>query len=190
MKIIAGIDEAGRGCLAGPVVAAAAIIDQKIDFISQIKDSKKLSPQKRQELYYKITKILPFGIGVVSEKIIDKINILQATKLAMQQAYLNLEKNFYQPDLVLVDGNFVPEINVKAEFVIKGDDKIKEISTASIIAKFYRDSLLQNLHQKYPAYNWQKNKGYATKEHRDAIKKNGICQYHRLSFSTAPIWDC
>jgi ribonuclease HII len=182
--VIAGIDEAGRGCLAGPVVAGAVIINQKINFIDQLKDSKKLSPKKHQELYHKIVKILPFGIGVVDEKTIDEINILQATKLAMQQAYVNLEKNFFQPDLVLVDGNFVPKINVKANFVIKGDDKIKEISAASIIAKFYRDSLMKELHQQYRVYNWQKNKGYATKEHREAIKSHGICKYHRLSFSS------
>jgi ribonuclease HII len=175
--VVAGVDEAGRGPLAGPVVSAAVIIDQN-NLIEGIKDSKKLSKNKREELYEAITQNYVWSIGVVGPKEIDQINILEATKKACVIAVEGLIK---EPSVVIVDGNM--EFSDK-RFVsyIKGDDKSISIAAASIIAKVTRDRIMELLHQEFPYYLWAKNSGYGTKEHISAIKKYGSSIHHRLSF--------
>lgn len=164
--------------LAGPVVAAATHISEKFD-VSGIKDSKKLSRKTREKLFERITKGCLYSIGLVSERTIDKINIKEATKLAMKKAILV----FNSADFVLVDGNFIPSgLNICAKPIIKGDSLSVSIAAASIVAKVFRDGLMNILHSDFPIYNWKKNKGYGTKEHRDAIKKYGPCKYHRKTF--------
>ena len=182
---VAGIDEAGRGSLVGPVVAACVIIDHSKlcpKIFEKINDSKKLSIKNRFLIYQKLLELNSIGIGIVEAKIIDKINIFQATKLAMKLAFDNLIKRKFLPQIALVDGNFIPEINCPAKSIIKGDNKSKSIAAASIIAKQTRDNLMLKMHQKYPQYKWDKNKGYGTKSHLDNIKKHGICDLHRKSF--------
>lgn len=188
VSFVAGIDEAGRGPLCGPVFASCAIVNK--NFIpADVNDSKKLTESKREKIFDEIlnlenSKKLFFGVGIASVEEIDSINIRNATKLAMKRSYENL-LNKYQDlkvDVVIVDGNFVPDICVKSDFIIKGDQKSISIATASIIAKVSRDHLLRNLDLEFPQYNWKKNKGYGTKEHIEAIKKYGICKYHRKSF--------
>ncbi|MES2677323.1 MAG: ribonuclease HII [Pseudomonadota bacterium] len=182
-SIVVGIDEAGRGPLAGPVVAASAILDKKI-YPQELNDSKKLSSKARNEIFLELINTIKFGIGVVDEKTIDKINILNATKLAMQLAFENLcQKYQIIPDMVLVDGNFIPNINCSAKAIIKGDSKSLSIAAASVIAKETRDEIMTKLDSEFPQYNWQKNKGYPTQNHYEMIKKFGICQYHRQSFT-------
>ena len=177
--VICGIDEVGRGCLAGPVVASAVILD--INNIPKgINDSKKLSKNKRYILYEEIMKTskqVAFGQASVDE--IDKLNILNASLLAMERAYSNLCR---KSDFALVDGKFVPKIKCKVLNIIKGDTKSLSIAAASIMAKVNRDKILQLLHKKFPKYNFINNMGYGTKEHYDAIKEYGICQHHRKSF--------
>lgn len=181
--IIAGIDEAGRGPLAGPVVAACVILD-KNHFPHNLNDSKKLSPKQRAEIFLQLKNSAQFGIGIIDEKIIDEINILNATKLAMQKSFENLcIKYNLKPDAVIVDGNFVPQINCKAQAIIKGDSKSLSIAAASIIAKETRDQIMLKLDEEFPDYEWRKNKGYPTKLHFDKISKIGICKYHRRSFT-------
>jgi ribonuclease HII len=185
-KLICGIDEAGRGPLAGPVVASCYLMNQNLN-IAEINDSKKLSKKTRQEIYGKIKNIEKFGIGIVEEKIIDKINILQATKLAMKMAYQDFCcKNKIYPKIILVDGNFLPfdicDDIEKILPIIKGDQKSISIATASIIAKEVRDEIMQNYHYKYPLYSFDKHCGYGTKLHLEKIKQHGICQIHRKSF--------
>ncbi len=179
-SIEAGCDEAGRGCLAGPVVAAAVILPKNIK-IKSLNDSKKLSQKQREELYPIIKqKALAFGIGVVSCNEIDDINILNASFLAMHRA---LDQLKIKPDLLLIDGNrFNPYKNIKHECIIKGDGKFLSIAAASILAKVTRDEIMHTLHLEHPNYNWSKNKGYPTKAHRNAILKFGACVYHRKSF--------
>lgn len=183
-SIVAGIDEAGRGPLAGPVVAACVVLD-KNNYPQKINDSKKLSKKLRKEIFASLIKNSKFGIGIVEAAKIDEINILQATKLAMFRAYENLQ-NKYQIDakLLLVDGNFIPfkndQIEIKA--IVKGDQKSLSIAAASIIAKETRDEIMLNLHHKFPYYAFDKNAGYPTKSHIEAIEKFGICQFHRKSF--------
>ncbi len=179
-KIIAGCDEAGRGCLAGPVVAAAVILPK--NFNNKIlNDSKLLSKKKR----YLLRKIIEeeahsFSIGIVSPKKIDEINILNASLLAMHKAIDKLKK---QPDLLIIDGNkFKPYKNIKHICIVKGDTKYFSIAAASVLAKTYRDDIMKKLDVKIPCYNWKNNKGYPTKEHRLAIKDNGKSIYHRTSF--------
>jgi ribonuclease HII len=190
-KIIAGIDEAGRGPLAGPVVAGAvAIIDKKVNknIFVLIKDSKKLSENQREKAYQAILEQswLAFGIGKVSEKIIDKINIFEATKLAMIRAVADLEKKIKtQSDYLILDGNQKINLPTKQQTIVKADAKIFSCSAASIIAKVTRDRLMRKLDKKYPAYGFAKHKGYGTKNHVQAIKRNGPCPIHRFSF--API---
>lgn len=197
--IVAGIDEAGRGPLAGPVVASCAILDQNDFFgqdaniiLSQINDSKKLSKIQRGKIFLELTKKVTFGVGIVNEKIIDEINILQATKLAMLRAFLDLQ-NKYQlfPQVVLIDGNFIPfaKENLKEKnkiqtmsAIIKGDQKSLSIAAASIIAKETRDNIMKDLHVKYPNYGFDRHAGYPTKFHIEQIKKFGICEFHRKSF--------
>ncbi|MDX2083600.1 MAG: ribonuclease HII [Rickettsiales bacterium] len=184
--LVAGIDEAGRGPLAGPVVAACVILNRD-NYPSEINDSKKLSPKLRQKIFLDLKKKSHFGVGVVEAEVIDKINILQATKLAMLLALQDLSKKYQlSPQIILVDGNFIPFaktdkiLEIKA--IVKGDQKSLSIAAASIIAKETRDQIMQNLHQKFPQYNWHKNAGYPTKSHIEKIKEFGICELHRKSF--------
>jgi ribonuclease HII len=175
--IIAGVDEAGRGPLAGPVVAAAVIVNQA-NLIEGIRDSKKLSKNKREELYTKITENYIWSVGVVESKEIDEINILEATKKACVLAVTGLK---HQPSVVIVDGNMKFKDNRFISYV-KGDDKSISIAAASIIAKVTRDKMMEQLHYEFPHYLWLKNSGYGTKDHISAIKKYGSCIHHRLSF--------
>lgn len=176
----AGVDEAGRGCLAGPVVAAAVIL-KKDFFHPDLNDSKQLSAKQREILEVIIKKeALAWEIGTVDNEKIDEINILNATFLAMNKAVSGLKE---KPDLILIDGNrFVNTSGIKHKCIIKGDSIYSSIAAASVLAKTYRDHLMRNFHHEYPVYNWQKNKGYPTFEHRQAIASNGICPYHRKSF--------
>ncbi len=178
-EFICGIDEAGRGPLAGPVVAAAVILP-KNEKILYVNDSKKLSPEMRERLYDEITKkALSYGVGIVSHTEIDKINILQATYEAMKKAVSKLKP---EPTLLLNDAVRIPGIDIRQVNIIKGDAKSLSIAAASIIAKVTRDRIMIDLADKYPEYNFKSNKGYGSKEHIDAIKKYGPCEIHRRSF--------
>jgi ribonuclease HII len=184
MKILAGVDEVGRGSLIGPVYAAAVILNKSINK-KFIKDSKSISKKKREELYSYIKKNSIWAIGQSSVKEIEKLNILNASLLAMKRAILKLTK---KPSLVLIDGNRLPDLkNYKLEYVIRGDQKIPSISAASIIAKISRDRFITTLSKQFNNYGWDTNSGYGTKEHLRAIKKFGITEYHRKTFS--PICD-
>ena len=184
MKILAGVDEVGRGSLIGPVYAAAVILNKSINK-KLLKDSKSLSKKKREELYSYIKKNSIWAIGQSSVKEIEKLNILNASLLAMKRAILKLTK---KPSLVLIDGNRLPYLrNYKLEYVIRGDQKIPSISAASIIAKVSRDRFITKLSKQFNNYGWKTNSGYGTKEHLKAIKKFGITEYHRKTFS--PICD-
>ena len=177
----AGCDEAGRGCLAGPVVAAAVILPNRYQN-KQLNDSKKLSEKLRIKLRCEINnKALAVGIGIVSEKKIDEINILQASLLAMHYAIKNLK---IKPHYLVVDGNkFNPYPTIEHTCIVKGDSKFLNIAAASIIAKTTRDDLMNELSKEFPNYGWKQNKGYPTKDHRLAISKYGVTKYHRISFS-------
>ena len=180
-KCVVGLDEAGRGPLAGPVVAGAVLIKKEnLEILEGINDSKKLSEKQREEFYKILTKHkdIEWGVGIVSEKIIDKINILEATKLAMKKAIKNLN-----PDFLLLDGNFFINSIVRQKSVVRGDQKVISIAAASIIAKVTRDRLMLKYHKKYPQYGFDKHKGYPTKLHVQKIKKIGICSIHRKSFA-------
>ena len=184
MKILAGVDEVGRGSLIGPVYAAAVILNKSINK-KLLKDSKSLSRKKREELYSYIKKNSIWAIGQSSVKEIEKLNILNASLLAMKRAIIKLRK---KPSLVLIDGNKLPNLrNYKLEYVVKGDQKIPSISAASIIAKVSRDRFITKLSKQFDNYGWNTNSGYGTKEHLRAIKKFGITEYHRKTFS--PIFD-
>ena len=178
--IEAGCDEAGRGCLAGPVFAAAVILPKNIK-APELDDSKKLSEIKRHSLRAFIEKkAIAFKVIQISPSKIDEINILNASILAMQKAVLALQT---RPEYILVDGNkFKPTEDIPHECIIKGDGKYKSIAAASILAKTYRDEYMEKIHQEYPYFNWKKNKGYPTKSHRLEISKHGSTKYHRLSF--------
>ena len=181
--MVVGIDEAGRGPLAGPVVAAIAMLD-KNNYPKNLNDSKKLSPKIRAEIFLELQKNAKFGIGIIDEKIIDKINILNATKFAMRRAFEDFcQKYQIVPNAAIVDGNFIPDINCPAKAVIKGDQKSLSIAAASVIAKETRDKIMFELGKEFPQYNWQQNKGYPTKSHFEAIKQFGISKYHRQSFT-------
>jgi len=178
-KIIAGVDEVGRGSLVGPVYAAAVILNDKIDK-KKLKDSKKLKKKNREILYKYIKKNSFWSIGSASLQEIEKINILNATLLAMKRAIKKLKK---KPKLVLIDGNKSPKIkNYQLKNIVKGDQKIPEISAASIIAKVSRDRLVSKMSKKFKKYCWDKNAGYGTKEHLNALKKYGITKHHRKTF--------
>ena len=174
--IIAGTDEVGRGCLAGPVVAAAVILKKKIE---NLDDSKKLTSKKRNTLSKIVLESSYYGFGVVTNDEIDQINILNASLLAMKRAILNWP---IKPTLVLVDGIYKPDLDIPMKTIIGGDSLEDAISAASIIAKVYRDNLMIEYNKIYPDYSFEKNKGYGTKEHFFAIQKKGICKIHRKSF--------
>ncbi|PHV71124.1 ribonuclease HII [Sporanaerobium hydrogeniformans] len=177
---LAGVDEVGRGPLAGPVVAAAVILSPEAKLIG-VKDSKKLSEERREELYDAIIKeALAIGIGIIEAPIIDEINILQATFEAMRQALHYLKKPY---DYLLVDGDkTIPCIEVSQSAVIKGDDKSASIAAASIIAKVTRDRLMREYAKEYPGYDWENNKGYGSSRHYEAIQRLGLTPLHRKSF--------
>ena len=182
MKIIAGVDEVGRGSLIGPVYAAAVILKKTVK-LKLLKDSKSLTKEKREFLSKYIKKNSTWAIGKASNKEIDKINILQASMLAMKRAVKKLKK---RPSHLLIDGNLLPDLkNLKMRAVVKGDQKIPAISAASIIAKVSRDKFIISLAKKNSGYFWHQNFGYGTKQHLNAIKKLGISIHHRKSF--API---
>ena len=180
MRKIAGVDEVGRGSLVGPVYAAAVIFKKNIDK-SKIKDSKKLSKEKRNILEKYIKKNSIWSIGSASLREIERLNILNASLLAMTRALKKLKK---KPKFVLVDGNRSPKIkNLKFKAIIKGDEKIRSISAASIIAKVARDKMITSLGKKFEGYYWHKNYGYGTKQHLKAIKTLGVTSHHRKNFS-------
>lgn len=179
-----GTDEAGRGCLAGPVTAAAVILPS--DFVNTIlNDSKQLSEKKRMLLKPIIeAKSLSYGIQHIFEDEIDNINILNASIKAMHGS---IEQLTIEPDYIIVDGNkFKPYNSIPYKTIIKGDGKYLNIAAASILAKTYRDLYMEKIHEEFPMYNWKKNKGYPTKEHRLAIEKYGVTKYHRKSFRLLP----
>ena len=184
---MACLDEAGRGPLAGPVVACAVCFKSGLarlkPGLGRIKDSKKLSPKRREEFYKILTKHLDleWGIGRVSEKVIDRINILEATKLAMEKALTKLKR---RSDFLILDGNFKINSAVPQKSIIKADEKVFSCMAAGIIAKVTRDRLMKRYHLEYPCYGFDKHKGYPTKKHKRVIKKNGICKIHRKSFKS------
>jgi ribonuclease HII len=178
-KSIAGVDEAGRGPLAGPVVAAAVIFSHDYQN-NQIKDSKKISVSKREELYEVImNEAMAVGIGTADPDLIDRINILQASIQSMREAVLELST---APDFILIDGSHKIPLRISQKPIVKGDALSISIAAASIIAKVSRDRIMEMYHRQFPQYNFLQNKGYGTKEHRDAILEYGLCKIHRRSF--------
>jgi ribonuclease HII len=179
-----GTDEAGRGCLAGPVVAAAVILKDNFS-LKELNDSKLLSEKNRNVLEKIIkAKAISFSITAITPLQIDEINILNASILAMQESIKKLNP---LPKFIIVDGNrFKPVLNIPYQTIIKGDSKYQSIAAASILAKTYRDAFMEKIHEEFPMYNWKLNKGYPTKDHRDAIRKFGITKYHRKTFRLLP----
>lgn len=179
----AGCDEAGRGCLAGPVVAAAVILKKDADY-SELNDSKQITEKKRMQLRELVmNEALAYGIGTVTAEEIDKINILNASFLAMHRA---LDELKLQPELLLIDGNrFNPYKKIKHICVVGGDAKYQSIAAASILAKTTRDMMMEQYDAQFPVYNWKKNKGYPTSEHKRAIAEHGITPLHRKTFNMA-----
>ena len=182
-SLIAGVDEAGRGPIAGPVVAAAVILPQNCR-IKGIRDSKKIPEKEREELFWAILlNALCIGIGIVESEEIDRINILRATRQAMYSAVMDLTNNISsKPDVILIDAVTIPSITIKQIPIIKGDAKSVSIAAASIIAKVVRDGIMIKYHSIYPQYEFHKHKGYATKSHLDKIERYGPCPIHRKSF--------
>ena len=181
--IEAGCDEAGRGCLAGPVVAAAVVLKKGVDY-PELNDSKQLTEKKRMQLRELIMQeALSYGVGIVTAPEIDEINILNASFLAMHRA---LDQLTVQPELLLIDGNrFNPYKKLKHVCIVGGDAKYQSIAAASILAKTTRDMMMEQYSEQYPVYNWKKNKGYPTPEHKKAIADYGITPLHRKSFNMA-----
>ena len=178
--LMAGVDEAGRGPLAGPVVAAAVILDD-LHPIAGLNDSKKLSAKRREKLFDEIkAKALCFSIAEATVQEIDEINILQATMLAMKRA---VEALRLPPKLVLVDGNRLPTLSIRAEAIVQGDALVPAISAASILAKVHRDRLCDAMHQRYPAYGFDQHKGYGTAQHLAALQAHGPADCHRMTFA-------
>lgn len=181
---VACLDEAGRGPLCGPVTAGAVFVKPGFTLtpdLAGVKDSKQLSARKREEFYKILIKhpAMKWGIGIVSEKVIDKINILEATKLAMIKAVRKLKK---RPDFLILDGKMEINLPIPQKSIVKGDEKVFSCALASIIAKVTRDRIMLNYHKKYPQYGFDRHKGYPTKCHYSAIRKYGPCQIHRKSF--------
>ena len=183
-KIECGTDEAGRGCLAGPVTAAAVILPENFE-LSLLNDSKQLTEKIREKLKPIIEeKAISFSVTHLETKIIDEINILNASIKAMQKSILKLKPT---PYYIIVDGNrFKPVNDIPFSTIIKGDSKFMSIAAASVLAKTYRDEYMNKIHEEFPMYNWKKNKGYPTMEHREAIRKYGTTKYHRMSFRLLP----
>ena len=184
--VIVGVDEVGRGPLAGPVTAAAVFFDrQKItsDLLTKIDDSKKIAQKKRAKISKQIESIAIIGIGWASSGEIDQLNILEATMLAMQRAIFSLQKQIIlDPDYILIDGNKVPRLGFPSKAIVRGDEKSLSIAAASIVAKSKRDAFMTSLSKLYPGYGWEKNAGYGTREHLAAIEREGITVHHRRSF--------
>ena len=176
--ITAGVDEVGRGCLAGPVVSAAVVLKKGIN-LKLLKDSKKITFNKREKISKHIKENSYFAFGIASVEEILKLNILQASLLSMKRA---LNQLTIKPDITLIDGNFAPEGIKKYKTIINGDEKVKAISAASIIAKVYRDKLMIKLSEKFSNYSWERNFGYGTKAHLEGLKKFGVTAHHRKSF--------
>jgi ribonuclease HII len=176
-EIIAGVDEAGRGPLAGPVVAAAVVLTRDM-VLEGLDDSKKLSPKKRHKLFPKIQE-MPNGVGVVGHEVIDELNILQATRLAMKQA---VDKLMINPDILLIDGNQKIDSPIEQWAIVKGDAKSLSIAAASVLAKVTRDRIMEDYHYQYPQYEFSKHKGYGTQRHRELIATHGPCTIHRKTF--------
>ncbi len=176
----AGCDEAGRGCLAGPVVAAAVILDPK-NPIEGLDDSKKITESKREKLRPEVEeKALAWAVGIVTNEEIDQINILKGSFVAMHRALDQLKT---KAQFIIVDGNrFIPYQKVPHECIVKGDGKYQNIAAASILAKTHRDEIMRTLHDQYPHFGWDKNKGYPTKLHRLALREHGATEWHRMSF--------
>lgn len=190
-KYVVGLDEAGRGPLGGSVVAVAVMIKNRRlkikGLLREIKDSKKLSPKKREQLYQVLIKApdTEWGMGRVSERMIDRMNILEATKLAMKRAVKNLEKKLDEKvNFLILDGNLKIDLDIPQKSIKRGDNRVFSIAAASIIAKVTRDRAMKRYHKKHPEYGFDKHKGYATKFHRQALKKHGPCKIHRMSFGT------
>ncbi len=183
-KLEAGTDEAGRGCLAGPVVAAAVILPENFEH-AILNDSKKLTEKQRFTLKPFIEEhALAYAVAFVWQAKIDKINILQSSLLAMHQSISKLE---LVPEFIIVDGNkFNPYKNIPYQTIIKGDGKYMSIAAASVLAKTYRDAYMEKIHNDFPEYNWKQNKGYPTKQHRNTIREFGITKHHRKSFRLLP----
>lgn len=183
--LIIGIDEAGRGPLAGPVVAAAAILTTH-SFKNRIDDSKKLTPQQRERAFLEITEKSLFGVGIVNEQVIDTVNIYQATRIAMEIAVANLLVKLDAPYdgriQAIVDGNMMPQLGIPCRTIIKGDGRSQSIAAASIIAKVTRDRIMDIYDRVFPQYGFIRHKGYATEDHREALRRHGRCTIHRKSF--------
>jgi ribonuclease HII len=182
--IEAGCDEAGRGCYAGPVFAAAVILPTNF-YHPLLNDSKQVKEAQRYKLRTVIeANAIAYGVGMITNEEIDEINILKASFKAM---HLAVDKLTVKPELLLIDGNrFIPYKKISYRCIVKGDGKYANIAAASILAKTYRDDFMLQLHKAFPNYNWQKNKGYGTLEHRNAIEQFGLCKYHRKSFNIVP----
>jgi ribonuclease HII len=176
--ITAGVDEVGRGCLAGPVVSSAVILKESVN-LSILKDSKKITFKKRIEIAEHIKLNSIYAIGVASVEDIFNLNILQAALLSMKRA---IDKLSVKPELILIDGNFAPKGLANFKTIINGDEKIKSISAASIVAKVYRDQLMIKLSKKFQNYAWERNFGYGTKAHMEGLQKFGVTSHHRKSF--------
>ena len=179
---VVGVDEAGRGSWAGPVVACAVILDAKIsssELLTGLDDSKKISKKRRNKLNCLLTKHASIGVGVSSVEEIDKLNILQATFVAMKRSIQNLG---ISPGMILVDGNTLPDWPYNSKAIIKGDSRSLSIAAASIVAKVSRDCIMTNLANNYPEYGWERNAGYGTKLQQQALSDHGITKHHRLSF--------
>jgi ribonuclease HII len=179
-----GTDEAGRGCLAGPVTAAAIILPDNFT-LDLLNDSKQLTEKTREELRPIIVeKAITYAVTHIEHHIIDEINILNASIKAMQESIVKLNPT---PEYIIVDGNrFKPINNIPFSTIVKGDSKFMSIAAASVLAKTYRDDYMNLIHEEFPMYNWKKNKGYPTLEHREAIRKYGVTKYHRMSFRLLP----
>ncbi len=179
-----GTDEAGRGCLAGPVTAAAVLLPENFS-LDLLNDSKQLSEKVREKLKPLIeSKAISFAVTHLEPLIIDEINILNASIKAMQESILKLTPT---PNYIIVDGNRFKAVNdIPHTTIVKGDSKFMSIAAASVLAKTYRDAYMDKIHEEFPMYNWKKNKGYPTKEHREAIRKYGTTKYHRMSFRLLP----